>query len=127
MAVSSLSADGVIALAKQHQIKYIDLQFTDVVGVVKNVTIPADELTSALRQGVWFDGSAIEGFARIAESDMHLQPDFSTFAVLPWLSGEEASARLICDIYTPDEQPFPGDPRAALKRLLAEAASMGFT
>jgi glutamine synthetase len=116
----------VLARVEQNHIKYIDLQFTDVVGVVKNVTIPVQELPDALANGIWFDGSSIEGFARVAESDMHLRPDISTFAILPWLSGEEATARLICDVFTPDAQPFPGDPRAVLKRALDQAAQMGF-
>jgi glutamine synthetase len=115
-----------LARAEQNNIKFIDLQFTDVVGVVKNVTIPAHELPAALDDGIWFDGSSIEGFARIAESDMHLRPDPSTFAVIPWLTGEEATARLICDVYTPDGQPFPGDPRSILRKVLDEAAEMGF-
>ena len=116
----------LIARLEQNKIKYIDLQFSDIVGMVKNVTIPAEELSHALESGVWFDGSSIEGFARIAESDMHLRPDPATFAILPWLSGEEATARLICDIYTPDGQPFQADPRTALRRVLQEAADMGF-
>ncbi|MEP7285122.1 MAG: glutamine synthetase family protein [Chloroflexota bacterium] len=106
-------------------IKFIDLQFTDVVGMVKNVTIPSTQLSAALEHGIWFDGSSVEGFARIAESDMYLTPDLSTFAVLPWLSGEEATARLICDVYTPNGQPFLGDPRYVLKRALEEADHMG--
>ena len=112
--------------AEKAQGKFIDLPFTDVVGVVKNVTIPAHEMRQALENGIWFDGSAIEGFARVAESDMHLRPDANTFAILPWLKGEDATARLICDVYTPDAQPFPGDPRAVLRRAIAEAEEMGF-
>lgn len=117
----------LLAQVEQNRIKFIDLQFTDVVGLVKNVTIPAQELSDALTNGIWFDGSSIEGFARVAESDMHLRPDVSTFAILPWLSGEEATARLICDVFTPDGQPFAGDPRAVLKRAIERAAEMGFT
>jgi len=116
----------LIARLEQNKIKYIDLQFTDIVGMVKNVTIPTTELSHALESGAWFDGSSIEGFARIAESDMHLRPDLATFAILPWLSGEEATARLICDIYTPDGQPFQADTRTALRRVLKIAAEMGF-
>jgi glutamine synthetase len=116
----------MILLVEEKRVQYIDLQFTDVVGVVKNVTIPARALPNALNNGIWFDGSAIEGFARVAESDMHLRPDFSTCAILPWLSGEEATARIICDIYTPDGQPFAGDPRAVLRRTVEMAAEMGF-
>ena len=104
---STLVADLLTRIEQEH-IKFIDLQFTDVVGVVKNVTIPAHELPEALRSGIWFDGSSVEGFVRIAESDMHLRPDLSTYAVIPWLSGEESTARLICDVYTPDGQPFLG-------------------
>lgn len=116
----------ILTRTEQNYIKFIDLQFTDVVGVVKNVTIPAHELSAALDDGIWFDGSSIEGFARIAESDMHLRPDPATFAVIPWLSGEEATARLICDVYTPDGQPFPGDPRSILRRVINDAAELGF-
>jgi glutamine synthetase len=126
MDISPDTITDLTARAEQASIKFIDLQFTDVVGVVKNVTIPVHELPEALEKGIWFDGSSIEGFARIAESDMHLRPDASTFAVLPWLSGEDATARLICDVYTPDGQPFQGDPRAVLKRALAQAEDMGF-
>jgi glutamine synthetase len=116
----------VLEKAKQNNIKFIDLQFTDIVGVVKNVTIPAHELQTALENGIWFDGSSIEGFARIAESDMHLRPDASTFAIIPWLKGEEATARLLCDVFTTDGQPFSGDPRAILRNMIDVAAQMGF-
>ena len=126
MNTSSTPLADLVARVEQEHIKFIDLQFTDVVGVVKNVTIPAHELPEALKSGIWFDGSSVEGFVRIAESDMHLRPDLSTFAVIPWLSGEEATARLICDVYTPDGQPFLGDPRAVLRRALEDAAQMGF-
>lgn len=120
------SSEDLLARVEQNKLMFIDLQFTDVVGVVKNVTIPVDELPDALTNGIWFDGSSIEGFARVAESDMHLRPDISTFAIIPWLSGDEATGRLICDVYTPEGQPFQGDPRAVLRRSLEEAARMGF-
>ncbi len=122
----SVDINTILKRVEQEQIKFIDLQFTDVVGVVKNVTIPAHELPEALQNGVWFDGSSVEGFVRVAESDMHLRPDSSTYAVIPWLSGEESTARLICDVYNPDGQPFLGDPRAVLRRALAQAKEMGF-
>ena len=112
---------------EQLQIKFIDLQFTDVVGVVKTVTIPTHQLAAALDHGTWFDGSSIEGFGRIAESDMYLQPDVSTFAILPWYAEGEATGRLICDVYTPNGQPFLGDPRGVLMRVQETAAQMGFT
>lgn len=111
---------------EQHQIKFIDLQFTDVVGAVKNVTIPVAQMRDAIDHGTWFDGSSIEGFARIAESDMYLVPDADTFAILPWLSGDQATARLICNVYTPNGQSFLGDPRAVLGRVMADAEKMGF-
>ena len=97
-----------LELAEQRHVEFVELQFTDMIGAVKRVTIPVAELPGALDHGIWFDGSSIEGFARIAESDMYLLPDQSTFAVLPWLSGGKATARLICDVYTPGGQPFLG-------------------
>ena len=123
---TNLSADELLALVEAHRVKFIDLQFTDVGGAVKNVTIPTNELSATLNHGIWFDGSSIEGFARIAENDMYLVPDTSTFALLPWLVENEVTARLICNIYTPDGQPFVGDPRAVLTRMLGVAESMGF-
>lgn len=123
---AKLSPSELLALVEAHRVKFIDLQFTDVGGAVKNVTIPASELAATLNHGIWFDGSSIEGFARIAENDMYLVPDTSTFALLPWRVESEVSARLICNVYTPDGQPFIGDPRAVLVRALSEAESMGF-
>lgn len=120
------SPDEILAAVEEHQIKFIDLQFTDIMGVVKSVSIPAHELPAALDHGIWFDGSSIEGFARIAESDMYLVPDTSTFAVVPWLTGKDTTARFICDVFTPNDQPFIGDPRAVLKRVLADAENLGF-
>lgn len=114
------------AIVEKNRIKFIDLQFVDVVGIVKNITIPVSELHNAIQNGIWFDGSSIEAYARIAESDMHLCPDIETFAIIPWLSDEAATARMICDVYTPDGQPFPGDPRATLKKIQSQAADMGF-
>jgi glutamine synthetase len=124
--IKKYSKEEILSLVKDRAIKFIELQFTDIGGAVKNVTIPTKELESKLNHGIWFDGSSIEGFARVAESDMYLVPDISTFAILPWLSGDEATARLICNVYTPDEQPFIGDPRSVLTRVIAEAEKMGF-
>ncbi len=120
------STSEILKLTEENNIRFIDLQFTDIVGVVKNVTIPIHELPSALENGIWFDGSSIEGFARIAESDMHLRPDISTFAIVPWLKDEDATARLICDVFTPEGQPFQGDPRSVLRHALEAAREMGF-
>ena len=127
MSPLAVTPEEILARVEQTRIRFIDMQFTDLVGVVKNITIPVTELRDAIYNGIWFDGSSIEGFARVAESDMHLRPDLNTFAVIPWLDGEEATGRLICDVYTPDGQPFQGDPRAVLRRAIAEAEEMGFT
>ncbi|MCU0491479.1 MAG: glutamine synthetase family protein [Chloroflexaceae bacterium] len=109
------------------QIQFVNLQFTDILGMVKTVTIPVEELAGALQHGVWFDGSSIEGFARVVESDMYLVPDLATYAQVPWdRQAGVPTARLICDVYTPDGKPFAGDPRAVLRRVLAQAASMGY-
>jgi glutamine synthetase len=117
----------VIKLVKQHKIKFIRLWFTDVLGFLKGFTITADELKRALEDGMGFDGSSIEGFARIEESDMTARPDPATFALLAWESKERPVARMFCDIYTPDGKPFAGDPRYILRRNLAKAEKVGFT
>lgn len=107
-------------------IEFINLQFTDIVGIVKSVTIPVSELATALDQGIWFDGSSVEGFARIAESDMYLVPDLDTYAPIPWQQDGGPTARLICDVYTPTGEPFEGDPRYILKRAMQEVAALGY-
>jgi len=116
----------VLARAKADEIKFVLLQFTDILGMMKCVTIPAASLQNAFDKGVWFDGSSIEGFVRIAESDMILKPDPLTYQVIPWKTEGRKSARLICDIHTPEGKPFGGDPRSILKRVLAEAGKMGY-
>ncbi len=121
------SSQDVMHRASEDGVAFINLQFTDIVGVVKTVTIPISELEVALDRGIWFDGSSVEGFARIAESDMYLVPDPETYAVIPWDRDSSPTARLICDVYTSDRKPFEGDPRYVLKRALAEAASLGLT
>ncbi|WP_322822474.1 type I glutamate--ammonia ligase [Chloroflexus sp.] len=109
------------------QVSFINLQFTDVLGIGKTVTIPVEELPDALDHGVWFDGSSIEGFARMVESDMYLVPDISTYAVVPWDRHQGVTtARLICSVYTPDGKPFAGDPRNVLRRMLDQAAAAGY-
>ncbi|MGB9634579.1 MAG: glutamine synthetase family protein, partial [Chloroflexaceae bacterium] len=113
--------------AEEQRVAFVNLQFTDILGMVKNVTIPIHELPDALDHGVWFDGSSIEGFARIVESDMYLVPDLSTYALVPWDQHEGlATARLICNIYTPDGKPFAGDPRHVLAAVTRQAGEMGF-
>ncbi|MBW8012623.1 MAG: type I glutamate--ammonia ligase [Chloroflexi bacterium] len=111
---------------KEDNVKFVSLQFTDVVGAVKSVDIPTDRLPNALDEGVWFDGSSVEGFARIQESDMHLIIDPETYALLPWTPPEMRRARVFCDIYQPDDTPFIGDPRGTLKSLLKKIDENGW-
>lgn len=116
----------IVKEAKSDAIKFVDLQFTDIMGTVKSVTIPVSGLEEVLEKGMWFDGSSIQGFARIQESDMFLMPDPATYRVLPWTSTERRRARLLCDIKSPDGSDFPGDPRAVLRRASEHAASLGY-
>ena len=116
----------VLEKAKKDEVKFVQLQFTDIHGTIKSVTIPIHKLEESLEKGTWFDGSSIEGFTRIAESDMFLKPDPSTYAVLPWEPSDKKVARFICDVYTPDGKPFEGDPRYILKRVMKEAEELGF-
>ena len=122
-----MDAKELIKQVKEDGVKFISLQFTDVTGAVKSVDMPVSGLDGALEDGVWFDGSSVEGFARIQESDMHLRLDPDTYAVLPWSSMERRRARIFCDIYMPNDQPFEGDPRGVLKRLMAKIAERGWT
>jgi glutamine synthetase len=108
-------------------VKFLRLQFTDIQGQPKNVAIPVEQAEKALTEGIWFDGSSIEGFARIEESDMLLKPDLSTYSILPWRPVDTRVARFICDIYTYGNKPFEGDPRYVLKKAIANAKKMGFT
>jgi glutamine synthetase len=120
------SKEQITRRASEEGIEFISLQFTDIVGLVKSVTIPVAELETALDRGIWFDGSSVEGFARIAESDMYLVPDLETYAVIPWERDGGPTARFICDVYTPGGEPFAGDPRHILMRVMQEAAAMGW-
>ncbi|MBO8138028.1 MAG: type I glutamate--ammonia ligase [Desulfotomaculum sp.] len=117
----------VLEKAREAGVKFIRLQFTDVTGVLKNIAITVEQLKKALDGEMMFDGSSIDGFVRIEESDMYLKPDPSTFVVFPWRPREGAVARLICDVYNPDGTPFSGCPRNALKRVLKEARDMGYS
>ncbi len=116
----------VLKIAKELNVKFIRLQFTDIFGVQKNVAIPSDQLEKALEGEMMFDGSSIEGFVRIEESDMYLRPDPTTFTLFPWRPREGAVARLICDVYNPDGTPFAGCPRCNLQRVLEEASDKGY-
>lgn len=117
------SAD-ILANVEEQRVRFVALWFTDITGLVKSVMIPAGELENVLENGSHFDGSAIEGFARVAESDMVLAPDPSTFVVLPWTEGDEKTARLICSICTQNGDPFIGDPRSLLIKALAQAQGL---
>jgi glutamine synthetase len=127
--------DAVMKVADERNLRFISLQFSDIVGSVKSVQVPMHQLEEAVEHGKWFDGSSIEGFTRIAESDMFLKPDLATFSPIPWEPGTKGdgsklatgSARVICDVYTPNGDPFPGDPRGVLKRQLERAKALGFT
>lgn len=117
----------ILDQVKQDNVKFIQLQFIDILGVVKSLTIPVGQLEGSLEDGTWFDGSSIEGFTRIHESDMFLRPDVSTYAVIPWLTTDYGkTARFICDVCTSDGEPFEGDPRYILKKAMAEAKEMGY-
>ena len=127
MAEPGLTAKDVLKEAKDRKVEFVHLQFNDVVGIVKGITIPVSQLEVALERGIWFDGSSIQGFARIAESDMYLLPDPATFALIPWETRDgPATARMICDVYTPAGEPFAGDPRRVLKDALAAVEARGY-
>jgi glutamine synthetase len=122
------SVPRLIEKAKADGIRFVQLQFTDVLGIVKAVTIPIHQLEGSVLHGTWFDGSSIEGFTRIAESDQYLMPDISTFAEIPWqpASGRRGTARIICDVFTPRGEPFVGDPRFVLRRQVLRAQKLGY-
>src|SRR5215218_5580988 len=116
----------LIAQAQTDNVRFVNLQFTDLMGIVKSVAIPLHQFEDACLNGKWFDGSSIEGFARIAESDMFLVPDLKTWAIMPWEIDEESTARAICWIYNPNGELFEGDPRMVLARALDYAAALGY-
>ncbi len=119
--------EDVLDIAHDRGVQFIRLQFTDILGTLKNVAITAEQLEKALTEGIMFDGSSIEGFVRLEESDMYLIPDTNSFTIFPWRGRDGSVARLICDIYNPDGTPFVGCPRYALKKVLAEAKELGYT
>jgi glutamine synthetase len=125
--LSGATAADILDLAAAHGVRFLRLQFTDILGVNKNVEVPASQMAKALRGDLMFDGSSIEGFVRIEESDMLLRPDLTTFRVFPWGEPDARVARVICDVTRPDGEPFEGDPRGVLKRQVARAARFGFT
>ncbi|MBQ0137771.1 MAG: type I glutamate--ammonia ligase [Kurthia sp.] len=125
--MSNYTKDDIRNLVKENNVRFIRLQFTDILGTIKNVEIPVSQLEKALDNKMMFDGSSIEGFVRIEESDMYLYPDLSTFMIFPWTVDQGAVCRFICDVYNPDGTPFAGDPRNNLRRIVSRMESMGFT
>ncbi|MCK4258637.1 MAG: type I glutamate--ammonia ligase [Halanaerobiales bacterium] len=119
--------EDILRLATEWDVNFIRLQFTDILGISKNVAISVDQLERALDGEIMFDGSSIEGFTRIQESDMYLRPDYNSFTIFPWHPREKSVARLICDVYTPNGESFIGDPRGTLKTVIAEAEEMGLS
>lgn len=124
-----MTKEEIIRTAEEENVRYIKLQFTDMLGTIKSVEIPVSKLEEALDGKIMFDGSSIEGFVRIMEADMYLHPDFSTWLILPLETqeGYGRSARIICDVYLPNGLPFPGDPRLLLKKSLKRMKDMGYS
>ncbi len=123
--MSKYTAADIVRIVREENIRFIRLQFTDIFGEFKNIAITASQLEKALNNQCMFDGSSVEGFVRIEESDMYLYPDYDSFLIFPWEDTCKV-ARLICDVYTPDGMSFAGDPRGLLKRVLKQAEEMGF-
>ena len=109
--MSKYTKQDIIRMVEDEDVEFIRLQFTDMFGTLKNVAVTSSQLEKALNNECMFDGSSIEGFVRIEESDMYLYPDLDTFCIFPWRPQQGKVARIICDIYTADRQPFSGDPR----------------
>ncbi len=125
--MNNYTKQDILKIVEEEDVQFIRLQFTDVFGMLKNVAITANQLEAALDNKCMFDGSSIEGFVRIEESDMYLYPDLNTFAILPWRPQRGKVARFMCDVYRPEGIPFEGDCRYVLKNVLKEAAAMGLT
>lgn len=121
------SKEDILAMVEENGVKFIRLQFTDILGTLKNVAITDRQLEKALNNHCMFDGSSINGFVRVEESDMYLRPDLDTFVIFPWRPQQGKVARLICDVYMPDGTPFEGDPRYILKKAINKAEAMGYT
>ena len=125
--MNNYTKEDIIRLVEEEDVEFIRLQFTDLFGNLKNIAVTASQLDRVLSNKCMFDGSAIDGFARIEESDMYLYPDLSTLEIFPWRPQQGKVARMICDVYRPNGQPFEGDPRYVLKRAVQQAEDMGYT
>ncbi len=124
--MSRYTKDDIFRMVEEEDVEFIRLQFTDIFGTLKNIAITSSQLEKALDNKCMFDGSSVEGFVRIEESDMYLYPDYDTFEIFPWRPQQGKVARLICDVYTPDGKPFEGDPRWILKKTIKEANDLGY-
>ena len=122
----SYTKEDIIRIVKEEDIEFIRMQFVDIFGQLKNVAITASQIEKAVNNQITFDGSSIEGYTRINESDQYLYPDLNSFAIFPWRPAQGKVARLICDVYNPDGTPFVGDPRGVLRRVLQRSRDMGF-
>ena len=125
--MNNYTREDILRMVEEEDVGFIRLQFTDIFGVMKNIAVTANQLERALDNQVIFDGSSIEGFARVEDSDMYLYPDFNTFEIFPWRPQQGKVARLICDVYKADRKAFESDPRYILKKVLKEAEEMGYT
>jgi glutamine synthetase len=125
--MSTYTKEDIIRITKEEKVNFINLQFTDILGTLKSVSVTTSQLEKALSNRCMFDGSSIDGFVRIEESDMCLHPDLDSFVILPWDEHTGKTARLICDVYNSDGTPFEGDPRYVLRRAIKRAADMGYT
>src|SRR6056297_1888074 len=124
--MKKFSREKILKIAEEKNVEFIRLQFVDILGIIKNVAITIEQLPEALDGKIMFDGSSIEGYTRIHESDMYLKPDYDTFTIFPWENRGSCTARMMCDIYLPNGEPFVGCPRGTLKRAMAEAEEMGY-
>ena len=124
--MNNYTREDILRMVEEEDVGFIRLQFTDIFGTMKNIAITTSQLDKALNNEIMFDGSAIEGFARVEESDMYLYPNLNTFEIFPWRTQQGKVARLICDVYKPDGTPYESDPRYILKKVMAEAKEMGY-
>ena len=123
--MNNYTREDILRMVEEEDVGFIRLQFTDIFGTMKNIAITTSQLDKALNNEIMFDGSAIEGFARVEESDMYLYPNLNTFEIFPWRPQQGKVARLICDVYKPDGTPYESDPRYILKKVMAEAKRWG--